>query len=445
MSDLVLVHFDSHPDLLIPTNMQADTVFNKDQLYDTISIENWILPLVYAGHITDIVWVKPPWCHQIEDKTLKFYVGMCEKSGKIRTTCTESYFISETLYCPESSLLNKQCVTLTVFTVKPNSWDDLSHTGDNIQSKSARDLDTKQISSETPCRASADPCIDREKTLDVGKLDNGSMVLNCNPGTSLTNSAAADNLKRSANGGGNVNHTNSNEHQTIKKRKIGDGLEEKVNSDDRLFSSEILDRFEQICDNFRDRHIILDIDLDFYSTKNPFQVMYSEKQYQILKELYAFEKPTASTDKAIERCVRDRQVQLDSLKSVWETLQEDPKVDINHPKISLIKELHQSLQGSTTNHQDVDYELLHEAGCTCDDTELPHHVSSQGQINLLVDATQEILCHMKKPTIVTMARSSSDDYCPPDQVDMIQEKILDMLKELYLEISVTEDYETAIS
>ena len=34
----------------------------------------------------------------------------------------------------------------------------------------------------------------------------------------------------------------------------------------------------------------------------------------------------------IERCVRDREVQLDSLKSVWETLQDNPQEDIQHPQ-----------------------------------------------------------------------------------------------------------------
>jgi hypothetical protein len=37
-------------------------------------------------------------------------------------------------------------------------------------------------------------------------------------------------------------------------------------------------------------------------------------------------------------------------------------------------------------------------------------------------------------------RSSSDDYCPPNQVDMIQDSVLTMLQELYLEISVNMAY-----
>ena len=52
----------------------------------------------------------------------------------------------------------------------------------------------------------------------------------------------------------------------------------------------------------------------------------------------------------------------------------------------------------------IDYSLLHEGGCTCDDTELPHHISSNRQIAELVDCVQDVVSHLKKPTIVTVAR-----------------------------------------
>lgn len=38
-------------------------------------------------------------------------------------------------------------------------------------------------------------------------------------------------------------------------------------------------------------------------------------------------------------------------------------------------------------------------------------------------------------------RSSQDDYCPPDQVEFIQNSVLEILQDLYLEIELTVDYE----
>ena len=37
--------------------------------------------------------------------------------------------------------------------------------------------------------------------------------------------------------------------------------------------------------------------------------------------------------------------------------------------------------------------------------------------------------------------SITDEYCPPDQVDSIQEQTLEILQDLYLEINVTSDYQ----
>ena len=49
--------------------------------------------------------------------------------------------------------------------------------------------------------------------------------------------------------------------------------------------------------NLSDKSIILDIDLDFFSTTNPFKEMYSEKQYNLLKELYYCKLPEEADDK----------------------------------------------------------------------------------------------------------------------------------------------------
>ena len=95
-------------------------------------------------------------------------------------------------------------------------------------------------------------------------------------------------------------------------------------------------------------------------------------------------------------------------------------------------------------------------GCTCDDTELPHHVSTQDEISSLLNSSQKFLealviilktrtcsfyqkisffveyllsliihrnqsrfVHFQggKIAVVTVARSSLDDFCPQNQVN----------------------------
>ena len=81
---ITLLHFDSHPDLMAPLDMKAESVYNKGILFDVVSIADWILPAVYVGHIKKVIWVKPPWSEQISDKTLCFNVGSHKVERTIR-------------------------------------------------------------------------------------------------------------------------------------------------------------------------------------------------------------------------------------------------------------------------------------------------------------------------------------------------------------------------
>ena len=46
-----MIHFDSHPDLLLPNGITAQDMANVYMLYEKLSIENWILPACYLGVI----------------------------------------------------------------------------------------------------------------------------------------------------------------------------------------------------------------------------------------------------------------------------------------------------------------------------------------------------------------------------------------------------------
>lgn len=87
-----------------------------------------------------------------------------------------------------------------------------------------------------------------------------------------------------------------------------------------------------------------------------------------------------------------------------------------------------------------DYEMVHQAGLTCDYVELPHHVSTKEEIEGLLQSIRVLLKNMPKPTLVTIARSSLDDYCPSEQVDAIQEKVLSLLGFVYGTLDVHLDY-----
>lgn len=113
-SGLTMIHFDSHPDLGIAVDLLADTVFKKSELFESLSIENWILPAVYAGHLSTLVWVRPSWSDQINLGRYEFVVGKDAQNDCLKCNCKESYFLSDNMYSNENNLINKRKFELYV-------------------------------------------------------------------------------------------------------------------------------------------------------------------------------------------------------------------------------------------------------------------------------------------------------------------------------------------
>ncbi|XP_028417913.1 UPF0489 protein C5orf22 homolog [Dendronephthya gigantea] len=217
-SGLTFLHFDSHPDLMAPLEMQAESVYNKAILFDVISIADWILPAVYAGHISKVIWVKPPWSNQISDKTLMFHVGRHKSEGAIRVSCFEKYFCEDGLCALEKDLENCQELAVVVITMPVNC-----------------------LQSKLTCGNES------EENLSVN-IPGGMMACG---GNLVVNECVCLQDKPK----------NISSHKS-------DCLDGKVKSDIQLFISQISSQLEE--------PFILDIDMDFFSTFNPFKTMFTE-------------------------------------------------------------------------------------------------------------------------------------------------------------------------
>ncbi|CRK99873.1 CLUMA_CG013177, isoform A [Clunio marinus] len=312
--DNLMIHFDSHPDLCVPRQMPVEVVRNRQLLIESLSIENWIVPLMYSKHINDVVWVRPSWSGQIENGRHQFSVGDCD--DKIFVSSTMEYFLSDGTYKNENLLKNAKKVTLQV------------------------------------CESS-----------ELLELNDGQQW-------------------------------------------------------------------------------ILDIDLDYFSTLNPFIAIYPKANtYEKLKAIFHVDKCYDQKDpEAITRYVNERNHQLEFFESIFQHMAqngslekfkyEDPSMD---EKFDLVKELIECL----CHHYsifDIDWFVVNDAGCTCDDDkyQLPHHETSNEQIKEMIAKFENFLLNLKtSPTLITIARSSLDGYTPPNQVELIQSQVLQVLRKIY--------------
>ncbi|XP_033102658.1 UPF0489 protein C5orf22 homolog [Anneissia japonica] len=445
LDGVVMVHLDAHPDLMISTDMKANVVCNKQALFENLSIENWIMPAMYSGHLHHVVWVKPPWANQLELGQTTFHIGTHSESQKIRVTWPDSYFLSDVLFATRDELQNAKKVKVSVVDLetpllKRATFQELEELSKELNRKRLNYGDRNKTKESVTAKSQNEHDQYKKNLMKPSVTDDQGNHIDCK----TKESTSEDIIEKKA---GSATHKNDS------------GEEEIISNHSKLISSE--SQFEQTLGSPHTDSVeymfeiiskaieaskayILDIDLDFFSTKNPFRELYTEEQYDVLKSLYDFVGPEDDSISAIHKCQEVRTLQLMELEMALKScLQVIPLTD-EVKQFKCYQEVSNLLINiQKTSPEPLDWELIHAAGMSCDNTdpELPHHVSTVEEINSLLAAAESLFTRLPRPTLITMSRSSYDDYCPPEQVDMIQQKTLKMLQTVFGQIDVHLDYE----
>ena len=99
-------------------------------------------------------------------------------------------------------------------------------------------------------------------------------------------------------------NANKPEKDQICSRNLKSSKSEKTSSNECIATGNDFDKikaeqkshWEEIQNILKNIPYVLDIDLDYFSTMDPFKNQYSEEQYRLIKEIYRFEKPLNNTD-----------------------------------------------------------------------------------------------------------------------------------------------------
>ncbi|KER32556.1 LOW QUALITY PROTEIN: hypothetical protein T265_12793 [Opisthorchis viverrini] len=117
-SGIKLLHFDSHPDMGSPALKACEIRQNPHDLVHKTSIEDWIIPMIYAGHVDHVIWLHPHWSNQLCNRRPTCYtVGEDKETKRLGLDIPESYFYDDGVFCSEEDMNTRVKFGLTVASV----------------------------------------------------------------------------------------------------------------------------------------------------------------------------------------------------------------------------------------------------------------------------------------------------------------------------------------
>ncbi|CAH0515099.1 unnamed protein product [Peronospora belbahrii] len=126
-SNIHVLHVDAHPDLSFPTTIDTTVIFQPERFYNVLEnsvagIAEFLLPLVFPGHVSQITWLKPSWAMQIPIGTFKqLAIGKRQANGTMGVTSELPHFIQDGLFCPVEDLNASTLQLWDLFVTETNS------------------------------------------------------------------------------------------------------------------------------------------------------------------------------------------------------------------------------------------------------------------------------------------------------------------------------------
>lgn len=181
---------------------------------------------------------------------------------------------------------------------------------------------------------------------------------------------------------------------------------------------------------------ILDIDLSFFSTTNPFVSLYKKsKIYPLLEEIFAYKKPENDTEEEIKKAAEYREEQLKELEKIFICLEENRTLSdefLNSVYYEKIKTMKDKLDEHFPDDQ-IDWKHLFDAGCVCNNLQLPVHQTPREKVLEFIQHFGKLLdVFACPPTVISMARSCEYDvFVPLKDCNFIEENVVAFLKKSY--------------
>ncbi|KAG7376287.1 hypothetical protein PHYBOEH_001637 [Phytophthora boehmeriae] len=324
--------------------VDANAIFEPDKLYDLLDesvagIAEFLLPLVFAGHVNQITWIKPSWATQIPTGVFKqLAIGKRRSTGSMGVMSELPYFVEDGLFCPEEDM-------------EPSSvrhWD----------------LFATELSS-----------------------------------LAVTEGAMANARENS-------------------------------------------------------KAYILDVDLDYFSTWNPFrrslEAFIGDSAVEIVKRVFSYMRYKCKTLGAMtaKEC-SEKKPFIELLKRLQDADARESKsvrgsewAKVVTELVSLYPEAEQLFQEFALvleqhREDEVARREIWDSGPFLD---LPHHESSEVEIESMVDGLEHFfhahtLDASNPPALVTIAKSTGDEFLPPKQLETVLASVLKMLERVFGKVS----------